>query len=115
MAPTHEKGLAAYLLVSLRLLRIAVEPSPDNGLRKKSQIMIDKTQARPYEGCFGYDLISPLLGAPMSKNGGILGLSRNWRKAGAKLVWRWNPSRRGGQRTSSLFSAVRQVYPSLAD
>jgi mRNA interferase MazF len=47
VALTHEKGLAAYLLVSLRLLRIVVEPSPDNGLRKKSQIMIDKTQTVP--------------------------------------------------------------------
>ena len=26
------------------LLRIAVEPTADNGLRKKSQIMVDKTQ-----------------------------------------------------------------------
>lgn len=29
------------------LLRIPVEPTADNGLRKKSQIMIDKTQTVP--------------------------------------------------------------------
>lgn len=29
------------------LLRIPIEPTPDNGLRKKSQIMIDKTQTVP--------------------------------------------------------------------
>jgi mRNA interferase MazF len=31
------------------LLRIPVEPSPVNGLRKKSQIMIDKTQTVPLD------------------------------------------------------------------
>jgi mRNA interferase MazF len=31
------------------LLRIAVEPSPANGLQKTSQIMIDKTQTVPVE------------------------------------------------------------------
>jgi mRNA interferase MazF len=31
-------------LCTAPLLRIAVEPTADNGLRKKSQIMVDKTQ-----------------------------------------------------------------------
>jgi mRNA interferase MazF len=31
------------------LLRIAVDPSTDNGLRKKSQVMVDKAQTVPRE------------------------------------------------------------------
>jgi mRNA interferase MazF len=31
------------------LLRIAVDPSADNGLRKKSQVMVDKAQTVPRE------------------------------------------------------------------
>lgn len=34
-------------LEPLPLIRIPVEPSPDNGLQKSSQIMVDKTQAVP--------------------------------------------------------------------
>ena len=31
------------------LLRISIEPNTDNGLRKKSQVMVDKAQAVPRE------------------------------------------------------------------
>jgi len=38
------------------LLRIAVEPNADNGLRKKSQIMVDKAQTVPR------DKVGPTIG-----------------------------------------------------
>jgi mRNA interferase MazF len=50
--PTHGSVTLCLITSELReapLFRIDVSPSPDNGLRKKSQVMVDKVFSAPRE------------------------------------------------------------------